>query len=323
MSTYIATRSEHKMRVFSPVILFHDHQYVKESTGGLEHVHIPYGDPYYGQLIATHKRRIHEMLEHNGRVWADIRDNVEVRPTSPIPSLASSPTPPLHPYDEPSSPTLSITTSTTTTHHRRYHPYHHHRPSSKPSSRRFSSCSFNAQHTAGSVNGADNTSVSSSSSIPSSPPSPPPATVTDYARRAKQSPGPVTKRRRGNLPKAVTAILRDWLSRHKKHPYPTEDEKLALAQQTNLTLNQISNWFINARRRILQPMLQKEHQDRMLGHLQQHPGEEDDDDEDVSPTTTTSLGILSYDNMRRGRKRSTSSERYPRRTGHGTTLRRR
>lgn len=61
------------MRVFSPVILFHDHQYVKESTGGLEHVHIPYGDPYYGQLIATHKRRIHEMLEHNGRVWADIR----------------------------------------------------------------------------------------------------------------------------------------------------------------------------------------------------------------------------------------------------------
>ncbi|KAI7877738.1 hypothetical protein K492DRAFT_165628 [Lichtheimia hyalospora FSU 10163] len=307
MSTYIATQSEHKLRVFSPVILFHDHQYVKESTGGLEHVHIPYGDPYYGQLIATHKRRIHEMLEHNGRIWADIRDNVEVRPTSPIPSLASSPTPPLHPYDEPSSPTLSITT------HRRYHPYQRHY--SNPS-RRFSSCSFNP-HTAGSVNGADNTSVSSSSSIPSSPPSPPPTTVvTDYARRAKQPPGPVTKRRRGNLPKAVTAILRDWLSRHKKHPYPTEDEKLALAQQTNLTLNQISNWFINARRRILQPMLQKEHQDRMLGHL--NPVADEDDDEDAS-----SLGILSYDNMRRGRKRSTSSERYPRRTGHGTTLRRR
>lgn len=183
--------------------------------------------------------------------------------------MASSPTPPLHPYDEPSSPTLSITTT-----HRRYHPY------SRQPGRRFSSCSYNA-HAAGSVNGADNTSVSSSSSIPSSPPSPS-TTVNDYARRAKQSPGPVTKRRRGNLPKAVTAILRDWLSRHKKHPYPTEDEKLALAQQTNLTLNQISNWFINARRRILQPMLQKEHQDRMLGHL--------DEDEDVP----TSLGILSY-----------------------------
>jgi hypothetical protein len=66
------------------------------------------------------------------------------------------------------------------------------------------------------------------------------------------------KRRRGNLPKAVTAILRDWLSKHKKHPYPTEEEKAALAAETNLNLNQISNWFINARRRILQPMLEEE-----------------------------------------------------------------
>ncbi|KAG0175201.1 hypothetical protein DFQ30_010976 [Apophysomyces sp. BC1015] len=66
------------------------------------------------------------------------------------------------------------------------------------------------------------------------------------------------KRRRGNLPKAVTAILRDWLSKHKKHPYPTEEEKAALAKETSLTLNQISNWFINARRRILQPMLDQE-----------------------------------------------------------------
>jgi hypothetical protein len=56
----------------------------------------------------------------------------------------------------------------------------------------------------------------------------------------------------------VTAILRDWLSRHKKHPYPTEEEKASLAAETNLNLNQISNWFINARRRILQPMLEQE-----------------------------------------------------------------
>lgn len=70
------------------------------------------------------------------------------------------------------------------------------------------------------------------------------------------------KRRRGNLPKAVTAILRDWLSRHKKHPYPTEEEKAALAAETNLNLNQISNWFINARRRILQPMLEQEEEEK-------------------------------------------------------------
>lgn len=59
------------------------------------------------------------------------------------------------------------------------------------------------------------------------------------------------KKRRGNLPKSVTAILRQWLVDHAKHPYPTEEEKRLLRVETNLTLNQISNWFINARRRIL------------------------------------------------------------------------
>ncbi|GAB5586769.1 Homeobox protein tos8 [Umbelopsis nana] len=66
------------------------------------------------------------------------------------------------------------------------------------------------------------------------------------------------RRRRGNLPKNVTAFLRNWLVQHKKHPYPTEDEKIELARRTSLTVNQISNWFINARRRILQPILRNE-----------------------------------------------------------------
>lgn len=61
------------------------------------------------------------------------------------------------------------------------------------------------------------------------------------------------KRRRGNLPKTTTTLLRTWLYDHTNHPYPSEDEKRQLATQTGLTINQISNWFINARRRILQP----------------------------------------------------------------------
>ncbi|RIB10811.1 homeobox KN domain-containing protein [Gigaspora rosea] len=63
------------------------------------------------------------------------------------------------------------------------------------------------------------------------------------------------KKRRGNLPKATTALLKDWLARHKKHPYPTEEEKQGLAKKTMLNLQQISNWFINARRRHLPLML--------------------------------------------------------------------
>ncbi|KAG0225296.1 hypothetical protein BGW42_004508 [Actinomortierella wolfii] len=67
--------------------------------------------------------------------------------------------------------------------------------------------------------------------------------------------GQGNRKRRGNLPKSVTTVLKAWLVENAKHPYPTEDEKLKLSQETGLTLNQISNWFINARRRILQPIL--------------------------------------------------------------------
>uniref|UniRef100_V5EMR8 Homeobox domain-containing protein n=1 Tax=Kalmanozyma brasiliensis (strain GHG001) TaxID=1365824 RepID=V5EMR8_KALBG len=60
-------------------------------------------------------------------------------------------------------------------------------------------------------------------------------------------------RRRGKLPKPVTDLLKTWLLEHASHPYPTEDEKRSLCSMTGLTLSQVSNWFINARRRILLP----------------------------------------------------------------------
>ncbi|XP_032313125.1 homeobox protein PKNOX1 isoform X5 [Camelus ferus] len=64
-----------------------------------------------------------------------------------------------------------------------------------------------------------------------------------------------SKSKRGVLPKHATSVMRSWLFQHIGHPYPTEDEKKQIAAQTNLTLLQVNNWFINARRRILQPML--------------------------------------------------------------------
>ncbi|KAF9434703.1 hypothetical protein BGZ76_007570 [Entomortierella beljakovae] len=63
------------------------------------------------------------------------------------------------------------------------------------------------------------------------------------------------RKRRGNLPKSVTAVLKSWLVQNATHPYPTEEEKTRLSEATQLSMNQISNWFINARRRILQPIL--------------------------------------------------------------------
>lgn len=48
------------------------------------------------------------------------------------------------------------------------------------------------------------------------------------------------RRRRGNLPKPVTDILRGWFHDHLDHPYPTEDDKQAFAARTGLTINQVS-----------------------------------------------------------------------------------
>ncbi|KAI1609942.1 homeobox KN domain-containing protein [Exophiala viscosa] len=59
------------------------------------------------------------------------------------------------------------------------------------------------------------------------------------------------RRRRGNLPKPITDILRLWLQEHLDHPYPSDEQKQIFIQRTGLTISQISNWFINARRRQL------------------------------------------------------------------------
>lgn len=59
------------------------------------------------------------------------------------------------------------------------------------------------------------------------------------------------KKTRGNLPKAATAVLRQWLALNVVHAYPPEEVKEKLAEQLNLSVNQICNWFINARRRLI------------------------------------------------------------------------
>lgn len=44
-------------------------------------------------------------------------------------------------------------------------------------------------------------------------------------------------------------ILKNWLSTHNRHPYPSDEEKEALQRQTGLNKTQITNWLANARRR--------------------------------------------------------------------------
>ncbi|KAF2453957.1 hypothetical protein BDY21DRAFT_115776 [Lineolata rhizophorae] len=63
---------------------------------------------------------------------------------------------------------------------------------------------------------------------------------------------PSSRRRRGNLPKEATDILKQWFREHESNPYPTEEEKNRLVNITGLQAAQVSNWFINARRRMPQ-----------------------------------------------------------------------
>lgn len=62
-------------------------------------------------------------------------------------------------------------------------------------------------------------------------------------------------KKRENLPKEATAILKKWLLSHMLLPYPGIEEKILLCKATQLTLNQVNNWFINARVRIWKPVV--------------------------------------------------------------------
>lgn len=66
---------------------------------------------------------------------------------------------------------------------------------------------------------------------------------------------PKTKRRRGNLPKPVTDILRAWFHEHLDHPYPSEEDKQMFMTRTGLSISQVRfcnrglaifcGWFAN------------------------------------------------------------------------------
>ncbi|KAI9302996.1 homeobox KN domain-containing protein [Cunninghamella echinulata] len=200
------------------------------------------------------------MLETNSKLWSDLIDStkqwddkhstlppIQLPPIQvPLPSFfdhAHSPSHHHHSYNEPmmspSSPTSPTLSSSLTT----------------PTSISFNNSPLkDLQQQPITLSTSTSTSSSTSSSSSSSSSSSP---IISKIHMETLCLDHFDKPRRGNLPKPVTAILKKWLIEHCRNPYPTEEEKQQLKRETQLTLNQISNWFINARRRTLPIILAK------------------------------------------------------------------
>ncbi|KAK5735764.1 homeodomain superfamily [Elasticomyces elasticus] len=56
-------------------------------------------------------------------------------------------------------------------------------------------------------------------------------------------------RKRSNLPKQSTEIMKTWFDRNITNPYPSEEQKALFSRATGISMTQVSNWFINHRRR--------------------------------------------------------------------------
>ncbi|TKA25320.1 hypothetical protein B0A50_06224 [Salinomyces thailandicus] len=56
-------------------------------------------------------------------------------------------------------------------------------------------------------------------------------------------------RKRSNLPKQSTEIMKTWFDQNITNPYPSEEQKALFSKVTGISMTQVSNWFINHRRR--------------------------------------------------------------------------
>ncbi|KAI8978375.1 homeobox KN domain-containing protein [Pilobolus umbonatus] len=232
-------------RVFKPIILFHDHSYCSDPSGVIHRIHIPYGDSH---LIKKEKQKVESMLKVNGRVWSDYiqstRSSPHLSPSSsslsPKPTYYTSPQTPPQPHKQ--HKVIKGKTDKTDRHRtqlllQQLGPDQHNNNNNK--------------YIHEEEEEEEEDCYESDSSTSSSPT---PNTIHQSHTIITNSTIKI-KRRRGNLPKSVTAVLKQWLVEHCRNPYPTETEKTGLKNKTGLTLNQISNWFINARRRLLPQIL--------------------------------------------------------------------
>ena len=66
------------------------------------------------------------------------------------------------------------------------------------------------------------------------------------------------KRKSASLPSETVEYLKAWMMspEHIAHPYPTEQEKVEIMKDTGIELKQLTNWFVNNRKRYWKPRVE-------------------------------------------------------------------
>lgn len=77
-------------------------------------------------------------------------------------------------------------------------------------------------------------------------------------------------RKRSNLPKHSTEIMKKWFDENIESPYPSEEQKRQFAAAANINLTQVSNWFINHRRRCPELRNRREKVTDLPAHAYEH-----------------------------------------------------
>ncbi|CEP15433.1 hypothetical protein [Parasitella parasitica] len=212
------------IRIFSPIILFHDAKAAEYCSDN--------------QLIELKKQKVDAMLKTNVQFWSNVILNSRRQDLSP------PETPPPSSHFMPSSPTSSCSSCTNV--HKWYPSPQRHRSRQEDDQEETEAEEMEEEEEEAEEEEVDEIEDSEAEDVKPASRKSVKASANNKTKSANNG-----RRRRGNLPKSVTAILKQWLIDHSRHPYPTEEEKRSLRLKTELTLNQISNWFINARRRIL------------------------------------------------------------------------
>lgn len=83
------------------------------------------------------------------------------------------------------------------------------------------------------------------------------------------SSGSLRKKRKSTvLPRSTVDYLKTWMMspEHVSHPYPTEKEKVKIMADTGIELKQLTNWFVNNRKRFWKPRVEARLQQQLQAH---------------------------------------------------------